>query len=225
FTSNKSLTFHVVLPFGLKATQIFWQFLYFLPRLLSVHQMCALPPPVLAFTSPDWEIGLASLFPSAPAAGSRKSKYQARFIPLGYFTNNLFLIRASPPQLVIKDPINGMEQDEGTEGFKGNARVILPGMTTCVECSLELYSTQVNSSMCTIASMPKLPEHCIEYIRMLQWPKEQPFGDEVPLDGNDPEHIQWNFQKLSKCKALGPIPELLSRHYKRNVEIPKVELR
>ncbi|XP_042535885.1 NEDD8-activating enzyme E1 catalytic subunit isoform X1 [Dipodomys merriami] len=85
--------------------------------------------------------------------------------------------------------------DGGTEGFKGNARVILPGMTACIECTLELYPPQVNFPMCTIASMPRLPEHCIEYARVLQWPKEQPFGDGVPLDGDDPEHIQWIFQK------------------------------
>lgn len=24
--------------------------------------------------------------------------------------------------------------------------------------------------------MPRLPEHCIEYARILQWPKEKPFG-------------------------------------------------
>ena len=32
--------------------------------------------------------------------------------------------------------------------------------------------------MCTIASMPRLPEHCVEYGRMIQWPKEKPFGGE-----------------------------------------------
>ncbi|KAF3828992.1 hypothetical protein GH733_003256 [Mirounga leonina] len=85
--------------------------------------------------------------------------------------------------------------DGGTEGFKGNARVILPGMTACIECTLELYPPQVNFPMCTIASMPRLPEHCIEYVRILQWPKEQPFGEGVPLDGDDPDHIQWIFQK------------------------------
>ncbi|NXA45201.1 UBA3 enzyme, partial [Nothocercus julius] len=85
--------------------------------------------------------------------------------------------------------------DGGTEGFKGNARVIIPGMTACVECTLELYPPQVNFPMCTIASMPRLPEHCIEYVRILQWPKEQPFGEDVPLDGDDPEHIQWIYQK------------------------------
>ncbi|KAG2471428.1 LMOD3 protein, partial [Polypterus senegalus] len=85
--------------------------------------------------------------------------------------------------------------DGGTEGFKGNARVILPGMTACIDCTLDLYPPQINFPMCTIASMPRLPEHCIEYVRVLQWPKEQPFGDGVTLDGDDPEHIQWVFHK------------------------------
>ncbi|KAI2659347.1 NEDD8-activating enzyme E1 catalytic subunit [Labeo rohita] len=85
--------------------------------------------------------------------------------------------------------------DGGTEGFKGNARVILPGMTACIDCTLELYPPQINFPMCTIASMPRLPEHCVEYVRMLLWPKEKPFGDDVALDGDDPKHIQWVYQK------------------------------
>uniref|UniRef100_A0A9R1SRN2 NEDD8-activating enzyme E1 catalytic subunit n=2 Tax=Cyprinus carpio TaxID=7962 RepID=A0A9R1SRN2_CYPCA len=85
--------------------------------------------------------------------------------------------------------------DGGTEGFKGNARVILPGMTACIDCTLELYPPQINFPMCTIASMPRLPEHCVEYVRILLWPKEKPFGDGVALDGDDPTHIQWVYQK------------------------------
>uniref|UniRef100_A0AAR2KY71 NEDD8-activating enzyme E1 catalytic subunit n=1 Tax=Pygocentrus nattereri TaxID=42514 RepID=A0AAR2KY71_PYGNA len=92
--------------------------------------------------------------------------------------------------------------DGGTEGFKGNARVILPGMTACIDldfsfCCWFVYffpPLKINFPMCTIASMPRLPEHCIEYVRILQWPKEKPFGDGVALDGDNPEHIQWVFQ-------------------------------
>ena len=37
-------------------------------------------------------------------------------------------------------------------------------------------SLQVNYPLCTIASKPRLPEHCVEYVKILQWPKEKPFG-------------------------------------------------
>lgn len=85
--------------------------------------------------------------------------------------------------------------DGGTEGFKGNARVIVPGMTACIDCTLDLYPPQVNFPLCTIAHTPRLPEHCIEYVRVLLWPKEQPFGDNVAIDGDNPDHVQWIHEK------------------------------
>lgn len=42
-----------------------------------------------------------------------------------------------------------------------------------VSCS---FHAQVTYPLCTIASKPRLPEHCIEYVRILQWSKEKPFG-------------------------------------------------
>ena len=85
--------------------------------------------------------------------------------------------------------------DGGTEGFKGNARVIFPGMTACIECTLDLFPPQVNFPLCTIAQTPRLPEHCIEYVRILMWPKENPFGIDVPVDGDNPSHVNWIYDK------------------------------
>jgi ubiquitin-activating enzyme E1 C len=85
--------------------------------------------------------------------------------------------------------------DGGTEGFKGNARIILPGLTACIECTLDLYPPQVTYPLCTIATKPRLPEHCIEYSRIISWSKENPFGQETNIDGDDPVHIKWLFEK------------------------------
>jgi len=85
--------------------------------------------------------------------------------------------------------------DGGTEGFKGNARVILPSLTACIDCTLDLFPPQVNFPLCTIAHTPRLPEHCIEYVRLLLWQKENPFGEDTSIDGDDPNHISWIFEK------------------------------
>ncbi|KAH8995403.1 NEDD8 activating enzyme [Lactarius akahatsu] len=78
--------------------------------------------------------------------------------------------------------------DGGTEGFKGQARVILPTVTSCYECSLDMLNKPTGFPICTIANTPRLPEHCIEWASVLEWPKVK--GD-TKLDTDDPEHIQW----------------------------------
>jgi ubiquitin-activating enzyme E1 C len=88
--------------------------------------------------------------------------------------------------------------DGGTEGFKGNARLILPGLTACIECTLDLYPPQVTYPLCTIASKPRLPEHCIEYARIISWTKEKPFGEDTPIDGDDPVHLKWLHEKATQ---------------------------
>ncbi|EJD02462.1 uncharacterized protein FOMMEDRAFT_168918 [Fomitiporia mediterranea MF3/22] len=78
--------------------------------------------------------------------------------------------------------------DGGTEGFRGQARVILPTVTSCYECSLDLLNKPTAFPICTIANTPRLPEHCIEWASVLEWPRV--FG-EKKLDTDDPEHINW----------------------------------
>jgi ubiquitin-activating enzyme E1 C len=59
-----------------------------------------------------------------------------------------------------------------------------------------VHCFQVNFPLCTLAHTPRLPEHCIEYVRLLLWSKDNPFGgDEVAIDGDDPAHITWIFEK------------------------------
>lgn len=82
--------------------------------------------------------------------------------------------------------------DGGTEGFKGQARVILPSITSCFECSLDLLGPQVTFPICTITNTPRLPEHCIEWASVIEW--ERVFGADRKMDTDNPEHIQWLYE-------------------------------
>ena len=66
----------------------------------------------------------------------------------------------------IKPDVTGL-----SEGFKGQARVILPTVTSCYECSLDMLNKPTTFPICTIANTPRLPEHCIEWASVLEWPK------------------------------------------------------
>jgi len=80
--------------------------------------------------------------------------------------------------------------DGGTEGFKGQVRVILPKVTSCFECSVDTFPPQKKYPICTIANTPRLPEHCIEWASMHHWPEVR---KAEKLNADDPEHIKWLF--------------------------------
>ncbi|KAI0223910.1 NEDD8 activating enzyme, partial [Massospora cicadina] len=93
--------------------------------------------------------------------------------------------------------------DGGTEGFKGQARLMLlkGGEGACFECSLDMFNKQVTYPLCTIANTPRLPEHCIEWASVLEWPRVH--GDKK-LDNDDPEHVSWLFKvALDRGKQFG----------------------
>lgn len=91
--------------------------------------------------------------------------------------------------------------DGGTEGFKGQAKVILPTMTSCIECQLDLHAPRQAVPLCTLATIPRQPAHCIEWARIVAW-EEQRKDD--TLDTDDPEHIAWLFEKAdTRAKEFG----------------------
>lgn len=84
--------------------------------------------------------------------------------------------------------------DGGTEGFKGQSRVIIPTVTSCIECQLDMHAPRAAVPLCTLATIPRQPEHCIEWAHIIAWEQEKPFPK---LDNDDPEHITWLFQKAA----------------------------
>lgn len=77
-------------------------------------------------------------------------------------------------------------------GFKGQSRVILPTMTSCYECQLDMHAPRAAVPLCTLATIPRQPEHCIEWAHIMAWEQEKPFPK---LDNDDPEHITWLYKK------------------------------
>ncbi|KAJ4296138.1 NEDD8 activating enzyme [Collariella sp. IMI 366227] len=103
-------------------------------------------------------------------------------------------INATLVDMVDEDTQDSLKPliDGGTEGFKGQARVVLPMMTSCIECQLDMHAPRAAVPLCTLASIPRQPEHCIEWAHVIAWDQEKPFPK---LDNDDPEHITWLYQK------------------------------
>ncbi|KAL9645538.1 hypothetical protein ABK040_000602 [Willaertia magna] len=98
--------------------------------------------------------------------------------------------------------------DGGTEGFKGQSRVILPGVTACYECTLDLFPTdETNYPMCTLKTTPRLPEHCIQYVFLEEWRNckgKEGIADDEAVDGDNPKHVKWIYdQSVARAQKFG----------------------
>jgi ubiquitin-activating enzyme E1 C len=102
----------------------------------------------------------------------------------------------SPKLSSIKPMIDG-----GTEGFRGHARVLIPGVTPCFECTLWLFPPQTKYPLCTLAETPRSAPHCIEYAKLILWPKA---WSDVEFDADVDEHMQWVYKAaLRRAQEYG----------------------
>ncbi|ONH68975.1 NEDD8-activating enzyme E1 catalytic subunit [Cyberlindnera fabianii] len=95
---------------------------------------------------------------------------------------------------MVNDDVESVKPliDGGTEGFRGQCKVIMPTFGACYECSIDTISGQTTYPMCTITNNPRLPEHCIEYASEVLWKRER---DGEKLDMDNPEHVTWLTEK------------------------------
>lgn len=67
--------------------------------------------------------------------------------------------------------------DAGTEGFKAHTRVVFAGVTSCLECTVELWPPTEKVPLCTVAATPRNAAHCIQYAALIAWDRVKPFDD------------------------------------------------
>ncbi|KAK2964877.1 putative NEDD8-activating enzyme E1 catalytic subunit [Blattamonas nauphoetae] len=77
--------------------------------------------------------------------------------------------------------------DGGSEGLFGQARVIIPQMTACYECTMWTVTPEVTFPVCTIASNPRIPAHCVQYA-IMHFPESH---DGRKCDGDRDDDVDW----------------------------------
>lgn len=87
-----------------------------------------------------------------------------------------------------------------TAGFKGQARVILPTLTSCIECQLDMHAPRAAVPLCTLATIPRQPQHCIEWAHQIAWQEKR---KDESFDSDNLDHISWIYQiALDRAKEF-----------------------
>lgn len=115
--------------------------------------------------------------------------------------------------------------DGGSEGFSGQARVVVPSFTACFKCGAANFAEQKTYPMCTVRNIPRLPEHSVMYALDVLWPSLRSFqsaavyelpsaasSDQseekaesvVPFDGDNNEHMSWLYNRsVERARQFG----------------------
>jgi ubiquitin-activating enzyme E1 C len=78
--------------------------------------------------------------------------------------------------------------DGGTTGWGGQAMVIVPTVSACFDCMLDLFPPVADFPLCTIEATPRLPEHCIAYAMQVLWEAQHPTRK---YDTDSPDDMSW----------------------------------
>ena len=88
----------------------------------------------------------------------------------------------------------------GSEVFMGSSNLFFPPLTYCFDCTLDDYPPPTRFQMCTIATVPRCPEHCVAYASEILFPKER----KIKLDADNAEHMEWVYNHaVERAKECG----------------------
>lgn len=74
-------------------------------------------------------------------------------------------------------------------------------MSSCIECQLDMHAPRAAVPLCTLATIPRQPQHCIEWAHIIKWEEER---KDITLDTDDPQHITWLYKvALNRAQEFG----------------------
>ena len=54
-------------------------------------------------------------------------------------------------------------------------------MTACIECQLDMHAPRPAVPLCTLATIPRQPQHCIEWAHIIAWEQERKGNRHSPI--------------------------------------------